>query len=44
MTAPGSGPTGFFGSALKDETMLELLRQIKNTVPDAAFIKNTPSD
>lgn len=44
MTAPGSGLTGFFGSALKDDTMVMLLKQIKNTLPDAAFIKNTRSD
>jgi hypothetical protein len=44
MTAPGSGPTGFFGSALKDDTRVMLLKQMKNTLPNAAFIKNTRSD
>jgi hypothetical protein len=44
MTAPRSRLTGFFGSALKDDTMVMLLKQIKNTLPNAAFIKNTRSD
>jgi hypothetical protein len=33
-----------FDSALKDDTKVLLLKQIKKTLPDAAFIKNTRSD